>query len=315
MTALSPTPTARLNREARLAAQEVLPARGFLTRNKFLLLRRLSQALVLALFLTGPLFGLWIAKGTIASSMTFGILPLTDPLVFLQMLAARHAPEGLAILGAAIVAIGYALVSGRAYCSWVCPINPVTDLAHWTREKLGLQSKGWQPKPETRFWVLAMVLVVSGVTGSIAWELVNPITHAFRVVVFGATASLTFVAAVFLFDLFVARRGWCSHLCPVGAFYGLLGSGALVKVSTFKRAACDHCMDCYAVCPEPHVISPALEGAKKGASPVISSRDCTTCGRCIDVCDRGVFRFTHRFDASETTTVDAVRSNCSGETP
>ncbi|MCE1237190.1 MAG: quinol dehydrogenase ferredoxin subunit NapH [Hyphomicrobiales bacterium] len=313
MTAASPAP--RLNREARLAAQEKLPERSFLARHKFLFLRRLSQAAVFALFLTGPLFGLKIAEGTIASSMTLKALPLTDPLMLLQMLVASHWPEGLAILGAAIVAIFYALVSGRAYCAWVCPINPVTDLAFWLREKLGFQAKGWQPKPETRFWVLAMTLVVSGVTGTIAWELVNPITHAFRVVVFGATASLTFVVAVFLFDLFVARRGWCSHLCPVGAFYGLLGSGALVKVSTHARVACDHCMDCYAVCPEPHVISPALEGAKKGFSPIITSSDCTTCGRCIDVCDRGVFRFTHRFDASETTTVPAVRSNCSGETP
>lgn len=314
MTAVSPTP--RLNREARLAAtQDGVPKRSFLVRNRFLILRRLSQALVLALFLTGPLFGVWIAEGTIASSMTLHVLPLTDPLVFLQMLAARHAPEGLAILGAAIVALAYALISGRAYCSWVCPIDPVTGLAFWTREKLGLQAKGWQPRPETRLYVLAMVLIVSAATGTVAWELVNPITHAFRAVVFAAAASLTFVGAVFLFDLLVARRGWCSHLCPVGAFYGLLGSRALLKVSAGGRVACDHCMDCYAVCPEPHVISPALEGAKKGVSPVILSRDCTTCGRCIDVCDRGVFRFTHRFDASETTTAPTVRSNCSGETP
>lgn len=313
MTALPSTP--RLNREARLAAQTDLPARGFFLRNRFLLLRRLSQAAVFALFLTGPLFGLWIAKGTIASSMTFGVLPLTDPFMVAQMLAARHWPEGLAILGAAIVLVFYALVSGRAYCSWVCPINPVTDLAHWTRETLGLKAKGWQPRPETRFWVLAMALVVSGITGTVAWELVNPITHAFRAVVFLSAASLTLVVAVFLFDLFVARRGWCSHLCPVGAFYGLLGSGALVKVAATGRAACDHCMDCYAVCPEPHVISPALEGAAKGISPVVLDRDCTTCGRCIDVCDRQVFRFTHRFDASETTARCAAGSNCSGETP
>lgn len=318
MSALSPIPrpTSRMNREARLAATEdEARTRSFLVRHKYLFLRRLSQTTVLALFLTGPLFGLWIARGTLASSTTFGVLPLTDPLVLLQMLAARHWPEGLAILGAAIVALFYALVSGRAYCSWVCPINPVTDLAFVLREKLGLQAKGWQPRPETRLFVLAMVLVVSAVGGSIAWELVNPITHAFRVVVFGAVASSTFVVAVFLFDLFVARRGWCSHLCPVGAFYGLLGARAFLKVSTPARAACDHCMDCYAVCPEPQVISPALEGAKTGASPVVLSRDCTTCGRCIDVCDRGVFRFTHRFDASETEGGAAVRSNCSGETP
>lgn len=313
MTALPSAP--RLNREARLAAQADLPARGIFARNRFLILRRLTQIAVFALFLTGPLLGLWIAKGTIAASMTFGVLPLTDPFMVAQMLAARHWPEGLAILGAVIVLAFYALVSGRAYCSWVCPINPVTDLAHWTREKLGLKAKGWQPRPETRFWVLAMALVVSGVTGTVAWELVNPITHAFRAVVFLSAASLTLVAAVFLFDLFVARRGWCSHLCPVGAFYGLLGSGALVKVAATGRAACDHCMDCYAVCPEPHVISPALEGAAKGISPIVLDRDCTTCGRCIDVCDRLVFRFTHRFDASETTAHCAAGSNCSGETP
>lgn len=313
MTALTPTP--RLNREARLAAAGEMPARSLLARNRFLLLRRASQIGVLALFLTGPLFGLWIAKGTLASSMTLGVLPLTDPLVFLQMLAARHWPEGLAVIGAAIVALAYALVSGRTYCAWVCPINPVTDLAFWTREKLGLQSKGWQPRPETRFYVLAMVLVVSAATGAIAWELVNPITMAFRAVVFGSVASLAFVAAVFLFDLVVARRGWCSHLCPVGAFYGLLGRGGLLRVSTVRRAACDHCMDCYAVCPEPHVISPALEGQRKGTSPVIASPDCTTCGRCIDVCDRGVFRFTHRFDHSETAAGASPRSNCSGGQP
>jgi ferredoxin-type protein NapH len=53
-------------------------------------------------------------------------------------------------------------------------------------------------------------------------------------------------------------------------------------------------MDCYAVCPENQVISPALRG-KGGDTPVILSGDCTNCGRCIDVCDQDVFRFGTRF--------------------
>ena len=61
------------------------------------------------------------------------------------------------------------------------------------------------------------------------------------------------------------------------------------------------CDNCYAVCPEPQVISPALEGAKKGLPPVILSRDCTTCGRCIDVCGKQVFKLTHRFDQRSTS--------------
>ena len=95
--------------------------------------------------------------------------------------------------------------------------------------------------------------------------------------------------------MLVARHGWCGHLCPVGAFYALLGRIALVRVSATQRAQCDDCMDCYAVCPEPRVIPPALK-AKDPASPLILAGACTNCGRCIDVCSKNVFRFTTRFD-------------------
>jgi ferredoxin-type protein NapH len=55
-------------------------------------------------------------------------------------------------------------------------------------------------------------------------------------------------------------------------------------------------MDCFKVCPEPQVIKPALKGADKGLGPVILSRDCTNCGRCIDCCAEDVFRFGTRFE-------------------
>ena len=84
-------------------------------------------------------------------------------------------------------------------------------------------------------------------------------------------------------------------MCPVGAFYGLLGRTALIRVSAARRSACDDCMDCFVVCPEPQVIRPALKQAGQ-THPLILSGDCTNCGRCIDVCDRQVFKMTHRFD-------------------
>lgn len=268
--------------------------RGLLARNKWLLLRRFSQLGFLALFLIGPLAGIWIVKGTLASSLTLGVLPLTDPYMLLQGLFAGNLPAATALIGAAIVLAVYAVIGGRVYCAWVCPINMVTDGAHWLSARFDLP-KGWQPKRALRHWILGMTLVASAATGIIIWELVNPITLLYRGLLYGVGLAWAAVLAVFLFDLFVSRRGWCGHVCPVGAFYGLVGRFALLRINAANRAACDDCMDCYAVCPEPHVITPALKGSEQGRESVILSSDCTNCGRCIDVCDRKVFEFAQRF--------------------
>lgn len=274
---------------------------GTLKASRWLIARRLSQLAFFLLFASGPWFGVWIAKGTLSSSMTFDVLPLTDPLVFLQTLLAGHKPEMLAILGAAIVLAAYALINGRVYCSWVCPINPVTDLAAWARRRLDIQ-KGWNLKPKARYFMLAAVLAAAALTGTVAFELVNPITTLYRALLFGVSWGLLGALLIFLFDLFVARNGWCGHVCPVGAFYSLVNTTGVLRVSASGRARCDDCMDCYAVCPEMHVISPALKGEPGRVSPIIANRDCTACGRCVDVCPEQVFRFTHRFDTRVDTT-------------
>jgi ferredoxin-type protein NapH len=279
----------------RTPGREAWQRGGLVLAYRWLIARRIAQAGFLLLFLSGPLLGIWIAKGTLASSLTLDVLPLTDPLVLLQSLLARHWPETSALIGAGIVLAVYLVLGGRLYCSWVCPINPVTDLAAWARRRLGIETD-WKIKPEARLWVLGAVLVASAVTGTIAFELVNPITTLYRGLLFGASWGLVSVLAIFLLDLFVAKHGWCGHLCPVGAFYGGLNRTAMVRVSAHGRERCDDCMDCYAVCPEMHVISPALKGARTGAGPLILDADCTSCGRCIDVCPERVFRFTHRFD-------------------
>jgi len=290
---------------------DALAAKGWLGAHRWLLLRRLAQVCVLLLFLTGPWFGLWIAKGNLASSLTLGVLPLTDPYQLLQSLAARQWPfESKVWIGAAIVLIFYALLGGRVFCSWVCPVNIVTDAAAWLRQRLGLRSGGRLPRA-TRYWLLAATLIVAAITGSMAWELVNPVSIMHRAIIFSpawqltglpiltralvfiASASWAILLALFLFDLFVVPRGWCSHLCPVGAFYSLVGRWSWLRIGAVRRDACNDCADCYAVCPEPIIIKPALKGID-GAGPVITSGNCTNCGRCIDVCAKDVFAFGGR---------------------
>ena len=273
---------------------EAVRVKGWFGAHRWLLLRRISQLTVLALFLSGPWFGVWIAKGNLVSSLTLGVLPLTDPYLFVQSLAAGFMPAATALIGAAIVVAFYALFGGRLYCAWVCPVNAVTDAAAWLRRRLGLKS-GRVPDANTRYWVLAGSLLAAAATSSLVWEAVNPVSIVQRSLIFGLGGSLSVVFAIFAYDFLVAARGWCGHLCPMGAFYGLLGQKSLLRVTADQRGACNDCMDCFTVCPEPQVIRPALKKAGQD-SPLILDRDCTNCGRCIDVCGRNVFHFTHRFD-------------------
>lgn len=263
-------------------------AEGRRARRTWLILRRISQLGILALFLAGPWLGWWIVKGNLASSLTLDTLPLTDPYVLLQSLFAGHRPEKLALTGAAIVLAFYVLVGGRVYCAWVCPVNPVTDAAAWLRRRLDIKGSAHLSR-RLRYGMLAMTLALAAATGTIAWELVNPVSMLHRGLIFGLGAAWAIALAVFLFDLFVSRNGWCGHVCPVGAFYSLLGRWSPLHVSAAGRERCDDCMDCFAVCPEPQVIKPALKGANAG--PAIVSPNCTRCGRCIDVCPKDVFRF------------------------
>ena len=286
---------------SRIAAQkspgrEAVEEKGWLRAHKWLLLRRVSQLMVLGLFLLGPWAGVWWVKGNLSASMTLGVLPLTDPLLVLQSLAAGAVPYKLALIGVAIVVAFYLLVGGRVFCGWVCPVNMVTDLAAWVRRKLGL--KGGRVPPEaTRRWLLLGVLVGSALTGMIVWEWVNPVSMLHRSLIFGGVLAWGVVLAVFLYDTLMAPRGWCGHLCPMGALYGFLGKTALLRISAKQRSACNDCMDCFAVCPEPQVIRPALKAVGQ-THPVILDSACTTCGRCVDVCSKNVFCMTSRFNRS-----------------
>lgn len=275
---------------------DAVAAKGWLAAHKWLIARRISQVSILLLFLMGPWFHIWVVKGNLNFSYTLDFLPLADPYLILQMLAAGRTPEKLAWIGVAIVLLFYLLVGGRTYCSWVCPVNPVTDAAGWLRTRLGLKG-GAHLSRKTRYWILGMTFVAAAATGSIAWEMMNPVSMLHRGLIFGLGFAWAVVLAIFLFDLFVMRNGWCGHLCPVGAFYSLIGKLSFLRIRLPARDACNDCMDCFAVCPEQQVIRPALKGIG-GTPPLILEANCTNCGRCIDVCAKDVFVFGSRLGVS-----------------
>ena len=276
--------------------RDAIAQKGWWQAYRWLVLRRLSQLGIILLFLLGPWAGIWILKGNLTSSLLFNTIPLTDPMTFIQLLAAGFwGVAGTAAIGAVIVLVFYMLVGGRVFCSWVCPVNPVTDLAFWLRRKIKPKG-GLQFARSTRYWVLATILIVAMVTGTMAYELINPVSLLHRGLFFGMGAGWVLIIGLLMFDFAVAQRGWCSHLCPVGAFYALASQFSLIRVRADARDQCDDCGECFVVCPEPQILPPVLKGESPKIRPVVLDNVCTNCGRCIDICPESVFEFGTRFE-------------------
>ncbi len=268
---------------------------------RFMLLRRSSQAAILGLFICGNLLGWQALRGTLSSSRVLDTVPLTDPFALLQIIATQHSVASDALLGGLIVILFFGLLAGRAFCSWVCPLNVVTDAAGWLRKKTVLHVSGsrFVLSRKTRYGAIGVSLVVSFATGIAAFEWISPITMLQRGIIFGMGLGWTLVLAVFLFDLFVQRDGFCGHVCPLGGFHASITRFSLIRIR-HDQGKCTSCGKCLDICPEQQVLQ--MVGKASGA---VTSGACTNCGRCIEVCDDDAMKFGIRFSPAKQGTRSA----------
>ena len=259
---------------------------------KFLILRRISQLTILFLYFAANAYGWKIVVGNLSFSKLFDKIPLTDPYAFLQMLFAGAVISSDLIAGVIIILLFYAIIGGRAYCSWVCPVNLITDFAAWIRrithhEKDNLISA--MKIRKFRYAFLVVMLIFSAIIGAAAFEFISPIGIFTRGVAFTFGFGWVWLLTIFIFDAFVLKNGWCGHICPVGAMYSLVGSKSLIRVYHTKEN-CTNCGECLKICPESQVLSPVIN--KK--SDFITGIECTECGRCIEVCNDNALKFSLR---------------------
>jgi len=266
---------------------------------RYLFLRRFTQIGLLVLYFGANAWGWTILQGNLSSSLIMNTIPMSDPYAALQMLAAGALMATNLLIGVAVVTAFYFIVGGRAFCSWVCPINMVTDLANYLREVIGMNKITGIKQPASRrirYWVLGLSLVISAIMGVTAFEFISPISMFHRGLVFGIGFGWAAVLIIFLFDLFVLKNGWCGHICPLGGFYSILGKFSLIRVKHLEEN-CTLCMKCKVVCPENQV----LHMIGKESLPVLSG-ECTNCARCIEVCDDDALNFSIRSMAQNKKT-------------
>ncbi|QFR49739.1 quinol dehydrogenase ferredoxin subunit NapH [Sulfurimonas lithotrophica] len=272
---------------------------------RYLFLRRFTQIGLMLLYFGANAWGWTILQGNLSSSLVFGIVPLSDPYAMLQMLAAGAVLATDLLIGVAIITVVYMLIGGRAFCSWVCPINMITDAAAYIREKAGFNKiQKRQPSSRNmRYWTFGMGILISALMGITAFEFISPISMVHRGIVFGLGFGWAAMLIIFLFDLFVLKNGWCGHICPLGGFYSLIGRFSLIRVH-HNVDNCTACMKCKTVCPEKQV----LHMIDKESLPVTMG-ECTNCARCIEVCDDDALGFSIRGMASK----NLEKNNKTGE--
>jgi polyferredoxin len=193
-----------------------------------------------------------------------------------------HPAAALVLLAALLTA----LLLKRGFCSWVCPVFPLSE-GLW---RLGDRLCGrtfapplWLDLPLRGLKYLLLGFFVT----QILWLMPLPVLRDFlaspyhkladlRLLQFFQHPSATLLlvlAALALICLFV-QMAWCRYLCPYGALLGLLSLFSLSKIGRSERL-CLRCGLCSSRCP---AWLPVMQ------KRTIRSAECYACYRCVHGC-------------------------------
>jgi ferredoxin-type protein NapH len=244
-------------------------------------------------FVSDPEHDLDAIKGNTWSGSFYGF-KLSDPLAVLSQLAASMKFYWPFVL-TALVPIVVTIVFGRIFCGWICPATLLyelnTNLATLLR-KSGFHIGSRRLDRRLKYLVLAIGVVLSALTGSIVMAAVYPPAIVGREIYYGIAqagfgAGALFFLLTLLFDILVARRGFCRYLCPGGALYSLLGRYRVVRIQRVVED-CNDCAKCNAVC-------------EFGLDPLRDDfgQECNNCTACMAVCPTDAMTFKLQFQDSK----------------
>lgn len=237
-------------------------------------------------FVNDPAEDLDAIKGTTWSGTLFG-LRLSDPLAVLGQSAAGLTVYWPFVL-TALIPVLLTVIFGRFFCGWICPATFIyelnTNLAAWLY-RAGIYTGHNRFDRRLKYLVLLIGLVLSAIFGSVFVAAIYPpavigreIYYAVALGGFG-TGSVFFILTL-LFDLLVARRGFCRYLCPGGALYSLLGRYRLLRIKRDPKG-CNDCSRCNAICE--FDLDPMHDDF---------GQECNNCTACIAACPTSVLSFT-----------------------
>lgn len=174
-------------------------------------------------------------------------------------------------IGLFVVSILAALLLGRVYCGWLCPINTAMKGVSWMKKKLRIKSAripAWLEKPWVRMTALGLFAAAFAFTMISGKKL--PVLPALFML--GVLLTLVFPEEL-----------WHRYLCPYGLILCLPARKSR-RAMTIDPDACNNCGMCGRVCPASAVV-------KRERQHEIRKSDCLVCLDCSRTCKQKAIHY------------------------
>ena len=173
-----------------------------------------------------------------------------------------------------------ALLTGRVFCGWICPLGAVNEFVSAGSKKLGIKNVQIPSSVDKyvryiKYAILFLIIYTTWKLGTLTFREYDPWAAWMHLSAgwseFGYGTAVLF--ATLFAGLFI-ERFWCRYLCPLGAALAIISRFSLVKVYR-DEGACIKCGKCSAACPV---------GLTPDKDIIQSNGECIACGKCYSVC-------------------------------
>lgn len=188
-----------------------------------------------------------------------------------------------------------ALLLGRAFCAWFCPLGLVGEWLHGLRSRL-LPGEWTPPRwldavlRGQKFLVLGFLLFIillAVPAAALPGYLASPYHQAADMKMGAFFFNLTLISGLCLGWVLLLtatfRQGFCRYLCPYGAWFALLGLLTPLRIrrdpARCLRSLGHDCDKCSRVCPSRIQVHQLI---------AVQSLECTSCQSCVAACPRRV---------------------------
>ncbi len=193
------------------------------------------------------------------------------------------------------------LLFGRIYCSMICPMGIMLDLAAATNRRRHYRYSPAHNKIRLSLLILVVLATLAGT--SLLLALVEPygsfsriITWLLRPLILSGQYTVALKAALpatllalltfVVLALWARKKGriYCNTVCPVGTLLGMVSKNALMHID-INTDLCVNCRKCEQVCKSSCIDL---------NDHVADMSRCVVCFNCIDACSNNAIKYTHR---------------------